>query len=243
LRRILSATFAEQLRTSRTHTNCHRLIRTGARRQALDGWSARCNGEQQSRLFDGVANRQTVTCTRPTCPKLPGEFAGKLMHVLRSTVAPPVLPGASVVLIVGCAISGADISRRRQYTTPPRGYQPAAVVLLTSAQNLSKVGPSTPSRQAQTCRRPAQRTHGRRDDHAWIIGKALRLRPCPIPITACMKSHPVVQFTVLASPRHGRQSKGAAATSRQIDGHTDLHRRRKPPDYDLIPHGHRYLLD
>lgn len=46
-----------------------------------DGWRlvSECNGQKQSRLFEGVL-MANGTLNTPNIPSLPGTFAGRLMH-------------------------------------------------------------------------------------------------------------------------------------------------------------------
>ncbi|QIB50955.1 NAD(P)/FAD-dependent oxidoreductase [Pseudomonas sp. OIL-1] len=65
------------------------------------------DGQQQSRLFDGVLIANG-TLHKPNMPALPGDFSGELMHSCDYRT-PDVFKGKRV-LIVGCGNSGADIA-------------------------------------------------------------------------------------------------------------------------------------
>ena len=74
-----------------------------------DSWriTSECNGETQSRLFEGVLIANG-TLHHPNVPSLPGEFSGRLMH--SAEYRDPEDLRDQRVLIVGCGNSGADIA-------------------------------------------------------------------------------------------------------------------------------------
>lgn len=74
-----------------------------------DGWEVvtERKGEQQIRYFEGVLIANGTLHT-PNMPKLPGEFAGQLLH--SSAYRDPSVFKDKRVLIVGCGNSGADIA-------------------------------------------------------------------------------------------------------------------------------------
>jgi len=74
-----------------------------------DGWRVitEAKGQQTVRHFDGVLIANG-TLHHPNLPKLPGEFAGELIH--SSEYRSPRQLAGKRVLIVGCGNSGADIA-------------------------------------------------------------------------------------------------------------------------------------
>lgn len=87
--------------------------------------TTRHNGEQQTRLFDGVLIANG-TLHEPNLIRLPGEFSGELMHAAQYKSADVFRDKR--VLIVGCGNSGADIAvdavhqARRVEMSVRRGY-------------------------------------------------------------------------------------------------------------------------
>jgi len=200
------------------------------------GWRlvSECNGEQQSRLFDGVLIANGTLHT-PNMPKLPGEFAGKLMHSSEYR-SPSVFQGKRV-LIVGCGNSGADIavdavhhsasvdiSLRRGYYFLPKFIKGRPIDTLGGKLKLPR--PLKQRMDAAMIR--------------MIIGKPSDYG-LPDPDYRMYESHPVVNSLVLHHLGHGDIK--ARRDIQQIDGHTVTFTDGESADYDLILMATGYLLD
>jgi len=193
-----------------------------------------CDGQTQSRLFDGVLIANGTLHT-PNMPSLPGEFAGKLMH--SSEYRSPSIFTDKRVLIVGCGNSGADIavdavhhaksvdiSLRRGYYFLPK---------------FIKGQPSDTLGGKLKLPRPVKQ----RMDAAMIrmiIGKPSDYG-LPNPNYRMYESHPVVNSLVLHHLGHGDIK--ARRDIRHIDGHTVTFSDGESHDYDLILMATGYLLD
>ncbi|HCN18002.1 MULTISPECIES: flavin-containing monooxygenase [Psychrobacter] len=201
-----------------------------------DRWRliSECDGQTQSRLFDGVLIANGTLHT-PNMPSLPGEFAGKLMH--SSEYRSPSIFTDKRVLIVGCGNSGADIavdavhhaksvdiSLRRGYYFLPK---------------FIKGQPSDTLGGKLKLPRPVKQ----RMDAAMIrmiIGKPSDYG-LPNPNYRMYESHPVVNSLVLHHLGHGDIK--ARRDIRHIDGHTVTFSDGESHDYDLILMATGYLLD
>jgi len=193
-----------------------------------------CNGQQQSRLFEGVLIANGTLHT-PNIPILPGEFTGELMH--SSEYRSPSTFNGKRVLIVGCGNSGADIavdavhhaksvdiSLRRGYYFLPKFVKGQPIDTLGGKLNLPR-----PLKQ--------------RIDAAiirMIVGKPSDYG-LPDPDYRMYESHPVVNSLVLHHLGHGDIK--ARRDIRQIDGRTVTFNDGEVADYDLILMATGYLLD
>ena len=201
-----------------------------------DGWRlvSECNGQKQSRLFEGVLMANGTLHT-PNIPSLPGTFAGRLMH--SSEYRRPSVFKDKRVLIVGCGNSGADIavdavhhaklvdiSLRRGYYFLPKFIKGQPIDTLGGKLKLP---------------RPVKQ----RMDAAMIrmvIGKPSDYG-LPNPNYRMYESHPVVNSLVLHHLGHGDIK--ARRDIRRIDGHTVSFNDGESQDYDLILMATGYLLD
>lgn len=193
-----------------------------------------CAGEQQSRLFKGVLIANG-TLHKPNLPKLPGTYAGKLMH--SSEYRNPSIFNDKRVLIVGCGNSGADIavdavhyaksvaiSLRRGYYFLPKFINGRPIDTLGSKLKLP--------------RKIKQRL-----DAAMIgmvIGKPSDYG-LPDPDYQMYESHPVINSLVLHHLGHGDITPQQDISA--IEGHTVTFSDGNSADYDLILLATGYLLD
>jgi cation diffusion facilitator CzcD-associated flavoprotein CzcO len=200
------------------------------------GWRlvSECNGEQQSRLFDGVLIANGTLHT-PNIPALPGEFAGELMH--SSEYRSPSVFNGKRVLIVGCGNSGADIavdavhhatsvdiSLRRGYYFLPKFIKGRPIDTLGGKLKLPR--PLKQRMDAAMIR--------------MIVGKPSDYG-LPDPDYRLYESHPVVNSLILHHLGHGDIK--VRRDIRQIDGHTVTFTDGESADYDLILLATGYLLD
>ncbi|MFN3581755.1 MAG: flavin-containing monooxygenase [Pseudomonas sp.] len=201
-----------------------------------DGWTlvSERDGQQQSRRFDGVLIANGTLHT-PNLPKLPGEFAGELLHSAQYR-SPEVFKGKRV-LILGCGNSGADIavdavhhaasvdmSLRRGYYFIPKFIKGKPTDTLGGKLKLPR-----PLKQ--------------RLDAALI--RLLSGKPSdyglPDPDYRLYESHPVMNSLILHHLGHG-DIKARRDISR-IDGNTVHFSDGQSGEYDLILQATGYLLD
>ena len=201
-----------------------------------EGWRlvSECDGQRQSRLFDGVLIANGTLHT-PNMPQLPGVFAGTLMH--SSEYRSPSVFNDKRVLIVGCGNSGADIavdavhhaksvdiSLRRGYYFLPKFIKGQPIDTLGGKLKLPR--PVKQRMDAAMIR--------------MIIGKPSDYG-LPNPNYRMYESHPVVNSLVLHHLGHGDIQ--ARRDVRCIDGHTVSFSDGERHDYDVILMATGYLLD
>lgn len=187
--------------------------------------TTRKNGEEQTRTFGGllIANG---TLHHPNMPKLPGEFAGEVLH--SCDYRDPKIFEGKRVLLVGCGNSGADIavdaahraksvdiSLRRGYYFLPKfiGGKPTDAV----------------GGKIKLPRFIQQRISA-------AISRLMLGRPSqyglPEPDYKMFESHPVVNSLILHHIGHGDiQPQGDI---QEIDGHTVTFKDGRSGEYDMI---------
>ena len=201
-----------------------------------DGWRlvSECDGQPQSRLFDGVLIANG-TLHAPNIPALPGAFGGELIH--SSAYRSSDVFNGKRVLIVGCGNSGADIavdavhharsvdmSLRRGYYFLPKFVKGRPIDTLGGKLKLPR-----PIKQ--------------RIDAAMIrmiIGKPSDYG-LPDPDYRLYESHPVVNSLVLHHLGHGDIK--PRRDIQAIDGKTVTFTDGESAEYDLILMATGYLLD
>ncbi|WP_150302872.1 flavin-containing monooxygenase [Pseudomonas saliphila] len=192
------------------------------------------DGQQQSRLFDGVLIANG-TLHKPNMPTLPGEFSGELMHSCDYRT-PDVFKGKRV-LIVGCGNSGADIavdavhhaqsvdiSLRRGYYFVPKFIKGRPVDTLGGKVKLP-------------------RALKQRIDGAMIrlvIGKPSDYG-LPNPDYRLYESHPVINSLILHHLGHGDIH--ARRDISKVSGKQVTFADGQSKEYDLILMSTGYLLD
>ncbi len=195
--------------------------------RAGDGWqvTTESGGQQQTRQFAGVliANG-TLHC--PNLPRLPGEFAGKVMHSSEYK-SPRQLQGQRV-LVVGCGNSGADIAVDAVYNARSvdislrRGYYFLPKFLFGKPTDTIGGRIRLPRRFKQ-----------------WVDAALVRMvmgKPShyglPDPDYRMYESHPVMNSLILHHLGHGdiRARRDVAA----IEGHTVTFADGEQGEYDLI---------
>lgn len=201
-----------------------------------DSWRliSECNGEQQSRLFDGVLIANG-TLHKPNMPTLPGEFSGELMH--SSEYRSPETFKGKRVLIVGCGNSGADIavdavhhaasvdiSLRRGYYFLPKFIKGQPIDTLGGKLKL----PRQVKQRVDAAM--IRMVIGKPSDYGLIN-----------PDYKMYESHPVINSLILHHLGHGDIK--AHRDIRQIDGRTITFSDGESSDYDLILMATGYLLD
>lgn len=192
------------------------------------------DGQQQSRLFDGVMIANGTLHT-PNMPELPGDFAGELMH--SSQYRNPEVFRDKRVLIVGCGNSGADIavdavhharsvdmSLRRGYYFLPKYLKGRPIDTLGGKLKLP---------------RPLKQT---------VDGLLIRMvmgKPSdyglPDPDYRMYESHPVINSLILHHLGHGDITPRRSIA--RVEGHTVFFSDGEQADYDLILMATGYLLD
>lgn len=196
--------------------------------QPQDGrWSVttRCDGEQTTRLFDGVLIANG-TLHEPNRISLPGQFSGEVMHACSYKNADTFR--GKRVLIVGCGNSGADIAvdavhqARSVDMSVRRGYYFLPKFLLGKPVD-------TLGGKMKLPRALKQRLD------AWLIG-AVMGKPSdyglPDPDYRMYESHPVINSLVLHHLGHGDIKPRADISA--VNGSTVSFADGSQADYDLI---------
>ncbi len=192
-----------------------------------DGWcvTSESGGERSSQRFDGVLIANGTLHT-PNLPRLPGEFAGRVMH--SSEYKTPSQLSGQRVLVVGCGNSGADIAvdavhhARSVDISLRRGYYFLPKFLF--GRPIDTIGG-----KIKLPRRLKQ----------WLDGSLVRFvmgRPSdyglPDPDYRMYESHPVMNSLILHHLGHGDITPRRDIAA--IDGHTVTFTDGERGDYDVL---------
>lgn len=200
-----------------------------------DKWRVltRSNGEEQSRIFDGVLIANG-TLHHPHMPELPGDFAGELLHA--SEYRSPELFRDKRVLVVGCGNSGADIavdavhSARSVDISVRRGYYFLPKFLMGKPVDTLGGKIRLPGRLKQLV-----------DS---LLVKAVMGKPSdyglPDPDYRMYESHPVINSLILHHLGHGDIK--ARGDIESVEGHTVRFANGESADYDMILMATGYAL-
>ncbi len=201
-----------------------------------EGWIVTTEraGQRQSRHFDGVLIANGTLHT-PNLPRLPGEFAGELMHASQYR-SPEVFKGKRV-LILGCGNSGADIA--------VDAVHQAASVDMSLRRGYYFIPKFIKGRPTDTLGGKVKLPRGLKQRVDAALIRFLMGKPSdyglPDPDYRMYESHPVMNSLILHHLGHGdiRPRRDIA----RIEGHTVHFTDGQSADYDLILMATGYRLD
>jgi cation diffusion facilitator CzcD-associated flavoprotein CzcO len=200
------------------------------------GWKliSEHNGEQREWRFDGVLIANGTLHT-PNLPRLPGDFAGELLHA--SAYKSPDLFADKRVLVVGCGNSACDIAVDAVHRAASvdlsvrRGYHFLPKFILGRPTDTFGAAIKLPRRLKQ-----------------WVDGllvRALVGKPSqyglPNPDYRLYESHPVMNSLVLHHIGHGDIRPRGDVTA--VNGQRVTFTNGEQADYDLILMATGYKLD